>query len=146
MSTAITSLPPVAKSFFALCKKCDADRYHTVLAHTTSTSAKLKCEVCGSTKSWSLPRPGKPGAKTSAAVTQRRANTEAARKTAYQGKYEALLKASTKEEKYSMKASFEMNQKLAHPKFGMGIVTGVYADKVEVFFEDETRFLIHNRV
>ncbi|MFN8945822.1 MAG: hypothetical protein ACK5WZ_14495, partial [Pseudobdellovibrionaceae bacterium] len=56
MATELTQLPSVAKSFFAFCKKCDADRYHVVLAHTSDKSAKLKCEVCKSIKSWSLPK------------------------------------------------------------------------------------------
>ncbi len=147
MSTLQVSLPPVAKSFFAFCKKCDADRYHTVLAHTNASTAKLKCEVCGSTKSYSLPKPAKPGAKTSAAVTQRRANTEANRKTAYQAKYEVLVKNAGDDQKtYSTKLQFEIHEKVSHPKFGLGVVTGVYSDKVEVFFSDETRFLVHNRV
>ncbi|MGE5084935.1 MAG: hypothetical protein ACM3MG_01440, partial [Bacillota bacterium] len=52
----MNTLPPVAKSFFAFCKKCDADRYHVVLAHTSATSAKIKCEICGSQKTYSLPK------------------------------------------------------------------------------------------
>ena len=51
-------LPPVAKSFYTFCKKCDVDRYHMVLAHTSSTTAKIECEVCHSRKTYSLPKTG----------------------------------------------------------------------------------------
>ncbi len=147
MSTTQTALPPVAKSFFAFCKKCDSDRWHTVLAHTSSTAAKLKCEVCASVKSWSVPKTPKPGVKTPARVVQKRAATESARQSAYKTRYEDLLKAAVAgdQEGYSIKGKFQMNQKLSHPKFGMGIVTAVFSDKVEVFFSDETRTLVHNR-
>ena len=147
MSASITALPPVAKSFFAFCKKCDSDRWHTVLAHTSATAAKLKCEVCASVKSWSLPKPPRPGVKTPDRVIQKRAATESARQSAYRAKYDDLLKAaiSGAQESYSIKGSFQINQRLSHPKFGMGVVTAVFSDKVEVFFSDETRVLVHNR-
>ena len=147
MSASITALSPVAKSFFAFCKKCDSDRWHTVLAHTSSTAAKLKCEVCASVKSWTLPKAPRPGVKTPERVIQKRAATESARQSAYRVKYEGLLKAAIEgaQESYSIRGKFQMNQRLSHPKFGMGIVTAVFVDKVEVFFSDETRVLVHNR-
>lgn len=142
-------LPTVAKSFYAFCKKCDADRYHVVLAHTSTTSAKLKCEVCASIKSWSLPKAQERkmagGSKTAKAPSAR---TVAARQSAYVTNYENLLK--TNEAKaghaYNIKTKFDLNHKIEHPKFGLGVVTAVFSDKVEVAFSDESRVLMHNRV
>jgi hypothetical protein len=142
----VNQLPAVAKSFFAFCKKCDAERYHVVIAHTTSRSAKIKCEVCGSTKSYSLPKaPGaaKPGAK----VTRPRAGTETARRSSHNAEYAHLLSAheAAKETTYSIKGKFKVNEKISHPKFGLGLVRGVQPEKVEVIFADEVRNLVHNR-
>lgn len=139
----LNQLPPVAKSFFAFCKKCDAERYHTVLAHTTSKTAKIKCEVCGSTKSYSLPKTG--GAK--AKVSRPRAGSESARKSSHAAEYESLLQTHESQNavNYNIKGKFELNQKIQHPKFGMGIVRQVQPEKVEVVFSDEVRQLVHNR-
>ncbi|MBS1970770.1 MAG: hypothetical protein JSU04_10705 [Bdellovibrionales bacterium] len=141
----VNQLPPVAKSFFTFCKKCNADRYHVVLAHTTSKTAKIKCEVCGSQKSYSLPKAG--GATGAAKVTRARAGSESARRSSHNAEYEALMQAqeSASEVNYSIKAKFSLNQKINHPKFGLGIVRGVQPEKVEVVFSDEVRNLVHNR-
>lgn len=140
----VNQLPPVAKSFFTFCKKCNADRYHVVLAHTTSKSAKIKCEVCGSQKSYSLPKAGATGG---AKVTRTRASSEGARRSSHNAEYEALMNAqeSSKEISYTVKGKFQVNQKINHPKFGLGIVRDAQQDKVEVVFSDEVRNLVHNR-
>lgn len=141
----VNQLPPVAKSFFTFCKKCNADRYHVVLAHTTSKTAKIKCEVCGSQKSYSLPKAG--GATGAAKVTRARKGSETARRSTHNAEYEHLINAQEKAEevKYNIKGKFTLNQKINHPKFGVGIVRDVQQDKVEVVFSDEVRNLVHNR-
>lgn len=143
----VNQLPPVAKSFFTFCKKCNADRYHTVLAHTTSKTAKIKCEVCGSQKSYSLPKAGSSATGAAKVSRTRSAASEGARRSSHNAEYEALLQSqeSAKEVSYSIKGKFALNQKINHPKFGVGIVRGVQPDKVEVVFSDEVRNLVHNR-
>lgn len=144
-----TSLPPVAKSIFIFCKKCDADRYQTVLAHSTATSAKMQCEVCKAKSTWKLPKAAKaPGAKKAptGAALKRKSASATARKNAHVDEYNNLAAASNGDvHNYMMKTKFQMNQKLSHPKFGMGYVRTTHADKIEVVFEDEVRMLVHNR-
>ncbi|MEK6775236.1 MAG: hypothetical protein AABY64_14945 [Bdellovibrionota bacterium] len=151
-----TELPAVAKSFYTNCKKCEAERYHVVLAHTSAKSAKIKCEVCGSQKSYTLPKAAKKSSapksaatKTGAAKTpgRRGKNSEEAKRAAHLAEYEALMtKANeTNPISYSMKAKFEANHKLDHPKFGLGIIRAIQPEKIEVVFQDEVRSLIHNR-
>ena len=146
MST--NTLPAVAKSIFTFCKKCDADRYHVVLAHTSATSAKIKCEICGSQKAYSLPKAQtKTGKPLSGAAAKKREQTVNSRKSSHRNEYDMLMsneKAPTAT--YNMKGKFEKNTKLQHPKFGMGFIKDVINDKIEVVFEDEVRSLIHNRV
>jgi len=142
-SASPNQLPPVAKSFFSFCKKCDADRYHTVIAHTTATSAKLKCEVCGASSTYSLK------AKSSAAKKvggPKRLVGEALRRSNHNAEYESLMaSAAHPEVTYNMKGKFEKNQKVSHPKFGLGVVKESFNDKVEVVFADEVKSLVHNR-
>ncbi|MFM6929504.1 MAG: hypothetical protein ACKOX6_13630 [Bdellovibrio sp.] len=144
----MNTLPPVAKSFFAFCKKCDADRYHVVLAHTSATSAKIKCEICGSLKTYSLPKAQtKTGKPLTGAAAKKREQTMSSRKSSHKNEYEMLMaNGSAATSAYNMKAKFEKNTKLQHPKFGLGFIKDAANDKIEVVFEDEVRTLIHNRV
>lgn len=144
----MNTLPPVAKSFFAFCKKCDADRYHVVLAHTSATSAKIKCEICGSQKAYSLPkaqtRTGKP---LTGVAAKKREESMSSRKSSHRNEYQMLMSnEAVPTATYSMKEKFNKNTKLQHPKFGMGFIKDAMNDKIEVVFEDEVRTLIHNRV
>lgn len=144
----VNQLPPVAKSFFTFCKKCDSDRYHTVLAHTTSKTAKIKCEVCGSQKSYSLPKAVKTSTATGKPkVTRPRAGSESARRSSHNAEYDLLLQTYEKSSpiSYSIKEKFMKNQKIEHPKFGLGIIRDVQLEKIEVIFSDEVRNLVHNR-
>jgi len=142
----MNTLPPVAKSFFTFCKKCNADRYHVVLAHTSSTSAKIKCEICGSQKTYSLPkastRTGKP---LTGAAAAKREQTMTSRKSSHKNEYDMLMGKGDAAVPYNMKQKFEKNQKLDHSKFGMGFIKEAMNDKIEVVFSDEVRSLIHNR-
>jgi hypothetical protein len=144
----MNTLPPVAKSFYAFCKKCDADRYHVVLAHTTATSAKIECEICKSKKTYSLPKAQtKTGKALTGAAAKKREQTLSSRKSSHKNEFEMLMgNDSAQTVSYNMKSKFEKNQKLNHPKFGMGFIKDAQSDKIEVVFEDEVRTLIHNRV
>ena len=53
------TLPPVARKVYAECKKCGVDRYRIVIAHTSSTAAKLQCEVCNAKSVYKLEGTGK---------------------------------------------------------------------------------------
>lgn len=136
-------LPAVAKSIFVDCKKCEAERWHKVLAHTSATAAKLQCEVCGSKKSFSL---SKPNAK--AKVTRKSGEAILSRsRSAHNDEYQSLLSehANASISPYNMRMKFESKGKLEHPKFGVGVIRAVIGDRIEVVFSDEVRTLIHNR-
>ncbi|MEZ0390695.1 MAG: hypothetical protein ACAH59_00670 [Pseudobdellovibrionaceae bacterium] len=138
-------LPPVAKSFHTFCKKCAADRYHTVVAHTTATSAKLKCEICGASSTYKLPKVAGAKRPLTGAAAKRKEQAATAKKNAHTEEYSQLMSSDGDANSYTMKAKFAVNTKIKHPKFGMGFVRAVQPDKIEVVFEDEVRNLVHNR-
>lgn len=141
-------LPAVAKTVYLECKKCEAERYHVVLAHTSATAAKVKCEVCGSTKTYKLPSAKKAAAPKAAKVAKPGAKPRATRVSKadeHRNEYEKLLAAPGDAQKYNMKAAFKVNSKVDHPKFGVGIIRSALPDKIEVVFQDEVRNLVHNR-
>lgn len=134
-------LPPVAKSIFYFCKKCDAERYHTVLAHPTSISAKIECEVCKSKKTYKITEPKKGRKKT--ATRKKRVTAEEAHKKEFD---EIRVRVGIDDvQKYNMKEKFDSDSAIDHPKFGVGFITAALPDKIEVCFEDSQRILVHNR-
>lgn len=136
----MTELPAVARNINLPCKKCEIDRFHVVVAHLTPTSAKVKCEVCGRTSTFKLPKAQarkKPGLK------------KASKKS--EPDYGAIwndLKTQIGTDKivnYNMKTKFQLANAINHPKFGIGFVTNATPERVEVAFADGSRALVHNR-
>jgi hypothetical protein len=140
MSEQLTELPAVARNINMPCKKCGVDRYFVVVAHTTATSAKCKCEVCGATKTFKLTKPktAKSPAKKRVAKTREPDHAAIWNDLKSQIGVDHLLP-------YSMKSKFALANAIQHPKFGIGFVTNATNEKVDVAFEDGGRALVHNR-
>ena len=137
--TSTQALPAVASRTYSDCKKCGVDRFHIVLAHPTDASAKLECEVCHAKKTMKL------GAKKAKAKT----GAKKVRISASKANRWEEVKAHINEAKklsYNMKAKFNLHSTIDHPKFGIGVVTAIQAQSVEVVFADGTRSLVHNRL
>lgn len=139
------SLPPVAKSFYTFCKKCDADRYHIVLAHTSAASAKIECEICHSKKTYSLPKAGAKKTASGGTVAPKRTSSMSARMSAHNNQFESLMNKDVDVNSYNMKTKYAKDTKIDHPKFGIGFVTEATVDRIEVVFKDEVKTLLHNR-
>ena len=139
----LTELPAVARNVHLPCKKCGVDRYHVVVAHTTPTSAKVKCEVCGSQKTFKLTKP--KAAKSTATKTGK---PSAKRNEPDPGAVWSDLKTQIGLDRilpYNMKTKFQLANAIEHPKFGVGFVTATTNEKVDVVFQDGGRALVHNR-
>ncbi|MCB0342219.1 MAG: hypothetical protein H6626_01795 [Pseudobdellovibrionaceae bacterium] len=134
----VEKLPAVATNMYYACKKCDADRYHKVIAHVDSERAKIECEVCGSVKTYRVKKT-KAGVKKT--TTRRRKSKTPADIWAELKETVDVASPMT----YDMKQRFEANSAIEHPKFGLGVVTEVQALKIHVTFEDGDRYLVHNR-
>ena len=139
-------LPAVASSFYCRCSKCGLDRYHKVVTHTNETTVRLKCEVCGKTGNHNL-EVKKSSSLTKSKVPKESKKTMSVKAAAYAAEFESFKNGSVAENalNYSMKVTFKESQAVQHPKFGLGLVRSVQGDKIEVFFEDEVRFLVHGR-
>ncbi len=138
----MTELPAVARNINMPCKKCGVDRYFVVVAHTTPTSAKCKCEVCGAAKTFKLAKP----------KAAKKASTGKKRVSKSRAPDHAAIWADLKDQigtdaavPYSMKSKFELANSINHPKFGIGFVTNATGEKVDVAFADGSRALVHNR-
>lgn len=133
-------LPAVAKKVFYPCKKCGTDRYQVVMAHTNRTTAKLECEVCKTKNNLKLDsdKPARAGVP--------RKSSGPSRASAHVARWQELRdKNSASITPYNMKTSFQAGAALEHPKFGLGFVTMVSGQTMQVVFEDAERSLVHGR-
>jgi len=135
----LTELPAVAQNVFIACKKCGEDRYHKVIAHSTATSAKVQCEVCGSKKTFKLPKPKKPRKK----AVRKDGRAGAGGVPSFAALQELLGDKDIFD--YKMGHVFDLNASIRHPKFGVGYVVFVAPQRIDVIFEDGMRSLVHNR-
>lgn len=131
------TLPEVAKSFQQDCKKCATLRFHRVVAHIDSTSAKVECETC---KKKSTLRIGK-------AVKAKKATTGARKKkttTAVQiHDWQKMVDGNPNAGRaYSTKEKFKVKEKIEHPKFGAGFVLASIPGRVTAIFESGEKTLL----
>lgn len=145
----MATLPPVARSVYVFCKKCDTDRYFKVITHTTSTTAKLKCEVCHCHRNYSLGEEKKdyvpPKKKPATAASAAKAATKAANKAESAWNQMKESYKGPQAVAYAISQNFKDQQSLEHPTFGLGFVTKAHAHKIEVVFADGVKELLHGR-
>ncbi|MBT4762432.1 MAG: hypothetical protein HOO06_12090 [Bdellovibrionaceae bacterium] len=134
----IQELPAVAKTIYLPCKKCEVDRFFTVLAHKSEKSAKLECEACKAKKSFTIRKPKK-------IPTGRKRTVR--KKVTIEEQWQQLNQkiGSSDAKKYNMKDNFDVNSAIDHGKFGLGFVTDSSAQKIEVLFQEFEKSLVHNR-
>lgn len=139
----LTELPAVARNIHLMCKKCGVERFHVVVAHTTATSAKVKCEVCGASSTFKLPKAQER--KKSSTGAKKRTTKKAEADTAMMWNELKTQIGTDKVLPYNMKAKFALANAIEHPKFGIGFVTSATNEKIEVCFQEGGRALVHNR-
>lgn len=113
-----------------------------MIAHTSPTSAKVKCEVCGGQSTFKLKK----------AQTRTKSSSASTKKTKKVEVDSAAMWLELKNQigtdrvlPYNMKTKFALANAIEHPKFGLGFVTHATNDKIEVVFQEGGRALVHNR-
>lgn len=133
----------------AFCTRCKLDLAHTILAMVGSTIARVRCNTCGGDHVFR----GQKGVKEPGKVPTARA-TKAPRSTATRSQpaktvisFDELLaeRASRPTQAYSIRRTFALDDVVNHPTFGVGFVSGVRGDKVDITFRGDVKTLIHGR-
>jgi hypothetical protein len=136
------TLPKVASSFSLECKKCGYERFHRVLTHVDSKTAKVECEICKSKKTYKLNEGGSM-AKKAASPRKKKEKSESTGNDVFAKMKEKA--GSGKARPYRMADTYAPEMMIEHPKFGVGFVITSVQDKIEVAFEDTNRALVQNR-
>ena len=120
----------------SLCGKCKMMLAHTVLAMVGSSIARVRCNTCGADHAY---RRGSRTAPSAARTTTRAAKVVLGFEAQLQAREGAAARA------YSPRSTFQVDELISHPTFGLGIVRVVRRDKVDVTFKTAERTLIHGR-
>jgi hypothetical protein len=134
----------------AFCTRCKMNLAHTILAMVGTKIARVRCNTCGGDHAYRSP----PGS-TDRPSSSTRGSTGAARATRSASEKPEKVVISFEEQlagkdvagapKYSPKDTYKVDQVIQHPTFGLGFVTAVRGDKVDVTFKSETKTLVHGR-
>ena len=143
MSEDLKELPAVARNISLMCKKCGVERFHVVLAHTNSTTAKVQCEVCKAKKTFKLAvaKAAKPPKKKVFGAKKSVKKLDLAAEWSKMKDQIGLEKLQP----YNMKTKFSNSVAIEHPKFGIGFISLVTNEKIDVTFQEARISLVHNR-
>ncbi len=120
----------------SFCTKCKLHLAHTVLAMVGIKIVRVRCNTCGADHAFRS-TPSRTRAPSQARGSHERVVIS----------FEQLLagKDVAHAAKYSPKAAYGLDQVIDHPTFGLGIVSAVREDKVDVVFKAEQKTLVHGR-
>ncbi len=144
----------VGKDIYSTCGKC-GDVWHVIAAMSGDRVTKVTCKNCMGSHRYKAP-PGEVDVNASAkskrrTVTGKRKTVgrSSAKKAAEPAPGNPLIEANMDKpiQEYSMRTTYQPGDRVAHPKFGMGVVE-VTADpgKMLIFFKTGgRRMLAHGR-
>jgi hypothetical protein len=121
----------------SFCGKCKLVLAHTVLAMVGKTIARVRCNTCGTDHAF------RRAAGTTASAPTRRSDRPSRVVVSFAAQIEA--RGANTARVYSPLATFQVDELITHPTFGLGIVRAVRRDKVDVAFKAAERTLVHGR-
>ncbi|MGQ0508462.1 MAG: hypothetical protein ACT4TC_24455 [Myxococcaceae bacterium] len=128
----------------AFCTKCRMTLAHTILAMVGSKIARVKCNTCMGEHVYRTEGGSTPSAR-AASSKARTSRAEKAEKVVITFDQRLAGKDLKAAPKYSPKDTYTIDQIVNHPTFGIGIVTGVRGEKVDLAFKGDSKTLIHGR-
>jgi hypothetical protein len=133
----------------AFCTRCRLTLAHTILAMVGTKIARVRCNTCNGDHVYRA-APGttdKPTASrarsTSSSSTPRSGRASAEDKVIISFEEQLAGKDIANAPRYSPKETFKVDQVIQHPTFGLGLVTAVRGNKVDITFKAETKTLVH---
>jgi hypothetical protein len=133
----------------AFCTRCRLTLAHTILAMVGTKIARVRCNTCNGDHVFRS-APGttdkpSPSARSSGGGTKAPRARSSAEKIIISFEEQLAGKDIANAPRYSPKDTYKPDQVIQHPTFGLGLVTGVREDKVDITFKSETKTLIHGR-
>jgi DNA-directed RNA polymerase subunit M/transcription elongation factor TFIIS len=133
----------VGKEVLSYCNKCKLTLAHLVMTMKSDTIiGKVQCKTCQNTHAYKDPSNVK-ASKTKKGKTTKKSTSADSISDIWMNR---VASSSSKSQKYSIKAKFELGDIIDHPKFGPGVIDKLIdADKIQVIFRHDIKTLIHNK-
>jgi hypothetical protein len=137
----------------ALCTRCRLSLAHTILAMVGTKIARVRCNTCGGDHAFRAapgttdkPSPSSRSSSTSSSTRAPRASRASEEeKVIISFEQQLAGKDLANAPRYSPKDTYKVEQVIQHPTFGLGLVTAVRGDKVDITFKSDTKTLVHGR-
>jgi hypothetical protein len=128
----------------AYCGKCKEVRTHAIVALSSQGGVdRVQCRTCqGNHKYKPAASAGAEGSRKSGSTRTRAA--AGTRETRGRRSAEAAAADLTPAKDYSMRERFRVGDRIAHPRFGLGLVIDERSGKIDVRFGKEVRTLVHS--
>lgn len=139
--------PAAGEIIEAKCTRCRDVRNHTIVAMVGERVVRVRCNTCDGEHNYrepAAPRAAAPKGTAAKAETPRRTTRAAADPHAAERTAWAELSPNLHHEgatPYRMDGAYRVNEQIAHPVFGLGVVQRVVSGKVEVLFQDGKKLL-----
>ena len=133
---------PVAHDLVTRCTRCKLELSHVVVVHNREGIVdRVQCKTCGSEHKYY------PDKKKAPAKTPKKRKRTVTKKEDFAKEFEKLAEKFKEKEPitYSISGSFKPDEVIDHKTFGIGIVTNVSYQKMEVVFSEGPRLLACNR-
>jgi hypothetical protein len=128
----------VAGEVDAFCTRCKLTLAHTIVAMVGSKIARVRCNTCGGEHAFrSAADAASRATRSSPTPARQRTILSFADRIAHSNPAEATP--------YNPKLTYALDQLINHPTFGLGIVTALRQDKVDVAFKAAEKTLIQGR-
>lgn len=142
--------PAIATDVDSWCTRCRLLLAHTVETMIGDKITRVHCNTCGAQHAYRPHPPGASGAagERGSGSLRRRPSTRKSAVSTPTVDYEGLLRGRSPSTArgYSVTERFRSDELLTHPTFGLGVVTADKgAGKIEVFFADGPKVLVHGR-
>lgn len=133
-------MPPphrVAGEVDAFCTRCKLTLAHTIVAMVGSKIARVRCNTCDGEHAFRTADSATRVARSSSTPARQRTVVSFADRLARSNPAEATP--------YNPKLTYALDQLINHPTFGLGIVTALRQDKIDVAFKAAAKTLIQGR-
>ena len=127
------------------CLKCKGVTNHTIIAMADDEIAKVECNQCGGRHKYRPPEVVKPKAVKKKKAVAKKPTKKALSKMKAEAHFEKIMEGLdlSMAKPYSMTDTFQKNELIDHPTFGMGLVTStIQPNKIEVTFKAGNKLLI----
>jgi hypothetical protein len=130
----------------SFCTKCGMSLAHTIIAMVEGRPVKVECNTCHGVHRF---RGEAPGASSQGAAVRRTGPAaRPARERPVTISFDEVLRGKdlAMAQRYSPRATYQLDQVIEHPTFGIGWVSGVRdATKVEVTFRADVKVLVQGK-